>query len=347
MTKTVKILIPIITILAILASVLLGVSLFLTPAEAATDTCIGVGTAERVSCPSNNSCLGTYVPEENSEEKAAYFFTNQFFAFNVNEVDKSGIFALTYYITPGVVDNSTIPSGHLGDTSSPSFSFKFCVIGRFIYNTSLAYYKSGDSDLYNGEWFESSDSVTSVTFDTNQKITTAGYYTFYFRMPPMRSNVNVFFISAGYRILYPNFSSNGYGVSQASHYEPTLSVVSTPYNLGVSAGTTAGHEAGYFEGYAAGEVNSENYVNGYNSGNEVGYASGYNVGYTEGLSSASALDGTGLGALGGTISATTNMILKAFDTVGQINVFGITIWSLIGVAVAIAIIFFVVKLIKR
>lgn len=404
MTKTVKILIPIIIIVTILASVLLGVSLFLTPAEAATSSAEFDNLASAVEPDTKNT--NVIIQNLNS---SSYFYVKELKLFDLSVYSNvSGLYCMTCYITPGA-DISCVPSGTT--FSVPSLSFKFMVFCYFDYSTPKVsgtsnYYAqsaylsfSGDVNRYSSNWADDIDNSSkffrSVTYNSYTYITNPGYYSFYFNIPSTFSNYTplMYGITGTYRVLdgttaysyqvdnvslarvskvyetgytaghdvgYTEGYSAGNTAGHDAGYTEGYSVGNTAgheagYTEGYEAGNTAGHDAGYTEGYdlgypegyAAGEVNSENYTNGYNSGNEVGYATGYDVGYTEGLSTATSLDGTGLGALGGTISATTNMILKAFDTVGQLNVFGITIWSLIGVAVAIAIIFFVVKIIKR
>lgn len=94
------------------------------------------------------------------------------------------------------------------------------------------------------------------------------------------------------------------------------------------------------------DLYTDGYNDGYAQGYDTGYGAGEVVGYTDGLSDGSAFEGTSLGALGGVIGGTVNVFTRAFDTVGNLNVFGITIWSLVGVVIAFGLVMLVLKIIR-
>lgn len=137
------------------------------------------------------------------------------------------------------------------------------------------------------------------------------------------------------------------------------------YNSGYTAGYDEGYDIGKQEGYDEGwDEGSDTYYQigkdeGYDTGYEEGVAvsydvgydagrgAGYSVGYSEGLAVAETVDGSSLGALGGAISGTTDMFVNAFDTLSGIEVFGITLGSILALAVAIAIVVFIIKMVKR
>ena len=122
---------------------------------------------------------------------------------------------------------------------------------------------------------------------------------------------------------------------------------------GIELGNEVGYQEGYDEGFDDGEETGyqEGYEEGvsvsYDVGYEAGRGAGYSVGYSEGLAVAETVDGSSLGALGGAISGTTDMFVNAFDTLSGIEVFGITLGSILALAVAIAIVVFIIKMVKR
>lgn len=334
MNRVIKIILPIFIILLFALIIILGIS---SSTYAYADSVSVVN--EKVNAELFNNKLGSLSLTE--EQKLSYFIAYDFNCFYIGDVDKSGIFALTYYIEPASCDSLYYPAGK--EVSVPLTPFKFCVSEYPKYVDSCAYVYCGDSERYNGNWDLGEN---QITYTTDTVVQTAGFYTFYFTIPQNWTN-NYIVISASYR-LYDVAHVYGYQVERESKVKtPALNVVSSAHNFGYTDGVQAGYDNGYADGVVHGEQNSENYINGYNSGNEIGYNNGYNVGYTEGLSSASSLDGTGLGALGGTISATVNTIIKSLDVVGNVNIFGVTVWSLIALAVAIAIVTFIIRLVKR
>lgn len=94
------------------------------------------------------------------------------------------------------------------------------------------------------------------------------------------------------------------------------------------------------------DLYNDGYKNGYTQGYDTGFGAGEAVGYTDGLSDGTALEGTSLGALGGVLGSTLNLFTRAFDAVGNLNVFGITIWSLIGIVIAFGLVMLILKMIR-
>ncbi len=144
----------------------------------------------------------------------------------------------------------------------------------------------------------------------------------------------------GYDSGYDEGYDSGYdeGVKYAdSRVNITSESWTDGYNIGFSMGEDEGYDSGYDEGVLV----------SYDVGYEAGRGAGYSVGYAEGLAVAETVDGSSLGALGGAISGTTDIFVNAFDTLSGIEVFGITLGSILALAVAIAIVVFIIKMVKR
>lgn len=148
-------------------------------------------------------------------------------------------------------------------------------------------------------------------------------------------------------------------ISSSSYTEQDIANARTE---GYNEGYTAGSTEGYNEGYTAGvnSVNTQDYYNaGYTAGSTDGYNEGYDVGYQAGVDSIDTQDYYNQGytaasddflvfenLIFGTMNGFTRTIQSLFDfQIFGISVFGL-VGGLVGIAFGIGLIILIIKVVK-